>query len=261
MADEITNTPEEGTTPQPSPVELKAMEQGWVPQDQWEGDPADWRPAKEFVDRGELFKKIDDLKRDNKALRQGHEELVKHHLQVRQLAYKEALETLRAQKKAALEEGDAAAVVAIDEKIDETKEAIRESNRPVPVSSNQVDEQFSTWVNKNSWYNSEKAMKAFADEVAREAVMGGVTNKEEILEAVEKAVKKEFPHKFENPKRNAPGAVEGGAGARPAQKKDSIESDMSEGERRMMDKILRVTPSLTKEQYLKEYKAVKSRGV
>lgn len=260
MADENIESQEQAK-PELSPVEQKAMEQGWVPQEQWEGDPADWRPAKEFVDRGELFKKIDDLKRSNKALQQGHEELVRHHLQVRQLAYKEALETLRAQKAAALEEGDAKAVVILDEKIDETKEAIRDASRAV-AAPNQPDPIFDQWVSKNAWYHSERAMKAFADEVAREAVGNGMRDKEELLQTVEKAVRKEFAHKFENPKRSAPGAVEGGATARPATaKKDSVESEMSEGERRMMDKILRVTPSLTKEQYLKEYKAVKSRGV
>lgn len=262
MADENLeiNTPD---TPAPelSPVEQKAMEQGWVPQEQWEGDPADWRPAKEFVDRGELFKKIDELKRDNKSLRQGHEELVKHHLMVRQLAYKEALDTLRAQKKVALEEGDAAAVVHIDEKIDETKEAIRQNNQAAAAPANEVDPMFEQWTARNSWYGSEKAMKAVADAVAHEAVANGVRDKKEILDIVEKAVRKEFPHKFTNPRRDAPGAVEGSSRAPATTKRDSVESEMNDAERQMMNKILKVTPGLSKEQYLKEYKALKSRGV
>ena len=40
------------------PYELEAREQGWKPQDEYEGDPNKWRPAKEFVERGELFGKI-----------------------------------------------------------------------------------------------------------------------------------------------------------------------------------------------------------
>lgn len=265
MAEEnldITPNPDVPATPEPTPVELKAMDQGWVPQDQWEGDPADWRPAKEFVDRGELFKKIDELKRDNKSLRQGHEELVKHHLQVRQIAYKEALDTLRAQKKLALEEGDAAAVVQLDERIDETKEAIRQSNQQAAApTTTGPDPMFEQWTARNSWYGTDKAMKAVADDVAREAVENGVRDKKEILELVEKSVRKEFPHKFTNPRRDAPGAVEGSSRAPANTKRDSTDSEMNDAERQMMNKILRVTPGLTKEQYLKEYKAIKSRGV
>jgi hypothetical protein len=41
-------------------IEQRASSRGWVPKDEWDGDPEEWRPAKEFIDRGELFKKIED---------------------------------------------------------------------------------------------------------------------------------------------------------------------------------------------------------
>ena len=81
MAD-LENTPEpieQEVQPQAEPkqytaVEQRALDQGWVPQDEWQGDPDDWRPAKEFIDRGELFRKIDELKNENKRIKQGVEE-------------------------------------------------------------------------------------------------------------------------------------------------------------------------------------------
>ena len=46
------------TTPDVDPYESEAREQGWKPKEEYEGDPEKWRPAKEFVERGELFGKI-----------------------------------------------------------------------------------------------------------------------------------------------------------------------------------------------------------
>ena len=53
-----------------SPIEKQAMGRGWKPKDQWEGDPDEWRSAKEHVERGEMIGKIiaqgrelEDLKR------------------------------------------------------------------------------------------------------------------------------------------------------------------------------------------------------
>ena len=45
-----------------SPTQQKAMEQGWKPKEEWEAegkDPSEWRDAKEYVERGELFDLID----------------------------------------------------------------------------------------------------------------------------------------------------------------------------------------------------------
>lgn len=261
MADEqAENTSAEQTPqePQVSVIEQKALDQGWVPEDQWEGNPEDWRPAKEFVDRGELFKKIDDVRRENKALRQGHEELLKHHQRVRQAAYEEALATLKAQKKAALAEGDVDAIVEIDEKIDEQKEIHRQTRTEQVQQAAQPDPVFEAWISKNAWYTSDAAMKGAADEVARQTFLRGTRDKEDILAAVEREIKKAFPQKFENPRRASAPAVEGSASKAGTSKRDDV--DMSDVEKQVMNKILRVTPGLTKEQYLKEFKGVKARG-
>jgi hypothetical protein len=252
------NAPEQTPeAPELSPIEQKAAEQGWVPKDQWTGDPDDWRPAKEFVDRGELFKKIDEVRRENKRLREGHEELVKHHLNVRKLAYEQALADLKEQKKAALAEGDVDAVVEIDERIAETKEEQRTAKAEAVQEAAQPDPVFESWINRNQWYTTDVAAKAVADEVARMLFMRGERDKEALLEAAEKAVRKEFPHKFNNPKRDQAGAVEGSTGKKVT--KSAPDADLSDAERQIMNKVLRVTPGLTKEQYIKELKAVKSR--
>lgn len=262
MADEM-NTPNPEQTPaepQLSEVEVRAQEQGWVPQDQWEGDPDQWRPAKEFLDRGELFKKIDEQKRELKQIKAAMEEFGKHHAKVREVEYQRALATLKAQKKAALEEGDADAVVEIDERIAETKEqakeAAAEAARPAPQQG-EPDPAFVRWQNRNQWYSNDRAMKAVADDVARDLVLRGEKDPTVILSAVEKEVRKEFPHKFENPNRQRASAVEGSVNKGGRATKDDFH--LSDDEKRIMNKIV-ATGAITKEKYIEELKATRAKG-
>lgn len=264
MADELENQNTEiesqeqehvEQTPQLSAVEQKAMEQGWVPQDEWTGDPDAWRPAKEFVDRGELFKKIDEVRRENKNLKTAIEEFGKHHAKVKEMEFKRALATLKAAKKEALAENDVDAVVEIDERMDEVKETYRAEQAAPQVDDSQPDPRFLAWVNKNQWYQTDRAMKAVADEVARDLVVNGERDNNVILNAVEKTVRKEFPHKFNNPNRERAGAVEGSTPKAPSRNK-SDDVQMTEAEKRIMEKIVR-SGAITREKYLEEYKATK----
>ena len=52
-------TPE--STVQTNPYEGEAREMGWRPKEEWQGEPEKWRDAKEFVERGELYGKIDTV--------------------------------------------------------------------------------------------------------------------------------------------------------------------------------------------------------
>jgi hypothetical protein len=251
-----TTTPEVVEEVQLSPVEQRAMDEGWVPQDQWSGNPDDWRPAKEFLDRGELFKKIEEQKRELKNMRLAINDLSKHHSEVKQIAYKEALATLRAQKKEALETGDADAVIEIDDKIAETREAQRAAEAAPKVQEPaQPNEVFVRWQARNAWYGTERVMKAAADEVARGLVEEGITDPATILAEVDKQIRKEFPHKFENPRRAAAPAVEG-TGSKPGVRPKADEPQMSEVEKKIMHRIINAT-GMSKEKYLEEYRARK----
>lgn len=259
MADNVENNTPAPQEPQLTEVEVRASEQGWVPQDQWDGDPDAWRPAKEFLDRGELFKKIDDQRRELKQLKHTMEEFGKHHAKVREVEYARALASLKAEKKAALEDGDHDAVVEIDEKIAETKEQAREAAaeaaRPAPQQS-EPDPVFVRWQQRNSWYANNRAMKGAADEIARDMVLRGEKDPVAILAAVDKEIRKEFPEKFENPNRSKPGAVEGSVNRGGRATKDDFQ--MSDDEKRIMNKIV-ATGAITKEKYIEELKATRAK--
>jgi hypothetical protein len=238
-------------------AEEKAMEQGWVPENEWEGDPDKWRPAKEFLDRGELFKKIDDQNRSLKQVKQALEDLSKHHAKVRETEYARALDSLKAQKVTALEEGDAAAVVKLDDQIDLVKDAqtqlkLQPTGTQEPA---QVNPEFTNWMNRNKWYESDDGMRGWADAVGRRLAATGLSPSA-VLAEVEKQIKTEFPNKFRNPNRDKPGSVEGSSSKGGKAKDDYA---LSDDENRAMQRFIKTIPGFSKETYIAELKALDAR--
>lgn len=260
MADENTEVTNEGTPntevaqvqsaqPEYTEAEQRAMEQGWVPQDQFTGH-GKWRPAEEFLDRGELFAKIEEQKRRLQSVEGTAQELKKHLEKVRKTEYQRALDTLRADKKAALNEGDADAVVAIDDKIADLREEQKQVESAPVVQSQEPNPVFVIWENRNPWYKTDRAMKVYADNIAQELAAKGMAPVE-LLNEVERQTKKEFAHKFTNPNRNKPGAVEAG-GSKGSVKNDNFE--LSDAEKRVMDKFVK-SGLMTREEYIADIKA------
>jgi hypothetical protein len=260
MAD-TENAPElttEGAPTQNEPKELtaveqKAAEQGWVPQEEWEGDPEQWRPAKEFLDRGELFKKIEDQNRTIKEFKKALEDLKGHHAKTRDVEYRRALETLKAQKVQAIEDGDAQSVVKIDDQIDLVKEEQRKlATQAYEPAVPELNPEFVEWVDRNKWYERDENMKIFADALGQKLAAAG-NSPRSVLAEVERQIREEFPHKFKNPNRDKPGAVEGSV-SKGGKSGSTIQ--LTDEERRVMQRFVR-TGVMTEKAYIEELKRVK----
>lgn len=261
MADENQQTPAEGQAPateesQLTATEQKALESGWVPKEEFSGEEHKWVDAGEFLRRGELFKKIEDQSKQLKDVRSALNEMKKLHSQVREVEYKRALDALRAQKKTALEEGDADAVIAADERIDLVKEQVKQLQaEPANVQENSGADhpEFVAWVDQNNWYRSSSPMKAFADALGQELARAG-NSPSEVLRKVAAEVRKEFPNKFRNPNQDKPGAVESGRGARATSGSGSF--SLTDEERRVMNTFVR-TGVMSEKDYIAELKKVR----
>ena len=241
---------------EPSPVELEAKQQGWVPKEEYTGDEHKWVDAGEFLRRGELFKKIEDQSKQLKDVRTALAELKKLHGEVREAEYKRALETLKAQKKAALEDGDADGVIAADERIDLVKEQVKQLQAQpadVPVQDGSEHPEFVSWVAQNSWYKSSAPMKAFADALGQDLARAG-NSPSEVLRKVAAEVRKEFPNRFKNPNQDKPGSVEGGRGAGVSSGSKFV---LSDDERRVMNTFIRQGVFKTEAEYVAELKKVR----
>lgn len=254
MADEILNETG-GEAPEHNSTELKAMESGWVPKEEYSGEEHKWVDAGEFLRRGELFKKIEDQSKQLKDVRNALNEMKKLHGQVREVEYKRALDALRAQKKTALEEGDAEAVIAADERIDLVKEQVKQFKAEPDDGQEQAGTEhpeFVAWTEQNSWYKNSSPMKAFADALGADLARAG-NSPSEVLKKVAAEVRKEFPNKFRNPNQDKPGAVESGKG-NGASRTGSF--SLTDEERRVMNTFVR-QGVMTEKDYISELKKVR----
>lgn len=242
-----------------SPVESEARAAGWVPKDEYHGDEAKWVDAPEFVRRGELFDKINRQGSELKEVRKALEALKAHHHTVKESAYKEALASLRKEKREAFEDGDADKIIQIEEKIDTVRDEQRQFEREraaaaTEVARGEAHPEFQAWQNRNTWYNDSRPMRAFADTLGAELHQNGLSPAE-VLKKVELEVRKEFPHKFENPNRNKTGAVE--AGGKITGRKTADTFELSDTERAIMNRFVR-QGVMTQEKYIEDLKKTRN---
>lgn len=264
MSDTIENiqgeqTPE-NNTPQYTDVELKAIEMGWRPKEEFSGDEADFIDAKEFVGRKPLYDKIASQSKQLKNVTDAVEALKVHYSKVQETAYQKALKDLKNERRQAMVEGDAEKFEALDEQITATEkevEALRqEAERPIVKQEAELHPEFAAWKARNTWYDTTGYMKAFADDVGARLARTGM-QPAEVLREVEKAVKAEFPQKFVNSRKaDAPDVGDSKPGGRTPK---TAEFELTEQERKIMNTLIR-SKTMTKEQYiadLKEAKGVK----
>lgn len=246
----------ESQTVEPTAAELAAREQGWVPKEEFNGDEHTWIDAAEFLRRGPLFKKIDDQSKQLKDVKRALQEMAKLNADIRDNEYKRALTTLREQKRTALLEGDADAVIAADEKIELVREEQTQLKSQAQNQSSQEPElnpEFVQWTDRNSWYKNSAPMKAYADALGVDLARAGNTPAE-VLRKVEIEVRKEFPNKFRNPNQDKPGSVESGSVKGAGGSSDNFQ--LTPEERRVMQTFVR-TGALTEKEYIESLRKVR----
>jgi hypothetical protein len=202
---------------QVDPIVEQAKEMGWRPREEYEGDPERWVDASIFVARAPLFEKIDSQNKTIKSISSKLDsvtsalnEFAVHHKRVKETEYERALQTLRAQKKAAIADDDLVEAENIQERIDDVKEQkIKEQLKPAPAVASGPPPEFVEWVDKNKWYNEDEDLKVVADSVGIRLAQQGVPPAE-VLKRVTEKVKEMFPeHKaFRNPNKDKAAAVE-----------------------------------------------------
>lgn len=240
-----------------TPIELKAIDQGWIPKEEFDGDESEFIDAPEFVRRGELFAKIEKQSKELKAVRNALEAFSKHHSKVKEVEYERALRALKNERRQATIDGDAERALVLEDKIEEIREEkdriVKESQVVIEEPDNEYTEQFTHWVDRNPWYETNRTMRAAADVLGKQFYSEGYSPTE-VLKMVEVEMRKEFAHKFET--RQVPvrrQAVE--ASTRGSPKKDDFV--MTPEEKEVMRKIVAVTPNFTEADYIRDLKAVK----
>ncbi len=263
---EATDTPANETpeTPKLSAIEQKALEMGWRPREEFDGDDEAFIDAKEFVNRAPLFEKISSQSKQLKRLEQALSGLQTHYTKVQETEYKRALKDLKAQQERAVEEGDLPTYHALNER----REAIEEEHHAlkqelVVPNEPQVPQELQQWIQRNPWFNTQEHMRVFADKASDQfapKVRAGLMTTAEALREVEKLVRAEFPTKFRNPNKDKPSAVEGGAVKGGSRTSGDIE--LTADEKRIMNAVLSTKdkdgkPFITREKYIADLKKMR----
>lgn len=260
---EVEQTSQESSKQELSAVEQKALEMGWRPLEEFEGDPEDFIDAKEFVRRKPLFEKIEHQSKELKAVRKALEAFKGHYSKVREVEFERAMRRLKEEQKQALVDQDVDRFYAIEEakeSIQKEKDAFVEAQQQSEIKEEPtLHPTFQAWMNRNPWYSTEKHMRVFADDLGVQ--LARTMPPDQVLKEVEKRVREEFPHKFRNPNKDKPGSVEEGSRSSAGRTNagaslSAFEKSLSDDERRVMNQLVR-GGHITKEAYLKDLKAIK----
>ena len=187
------------------PIEGAARGQGWVPQDEWDGDPTQWRDAQVFLERGEYFKTMGTQRKQIDKLNAMVEKMADIQAATREDERQKVLRELSTEKVSAMEEGEFERVATIDTEMSKIRS---EPAMTVPtiVGTGDVEgqteqkytqDQIADYIDKNSWYRTNSDMRQYADSVA----VGFRSNNpnttiDDVLEYTDKEVKIRYPEQF-----------------------------------------------------------------
>lgn len=238
QSDRQTETPD-------NPVEVVARKMGWMPKEEYHGDPDKWVDAQLYLERSpQFYDKNRKLSRKVRELEGTVANLTEHYRKVEQNAYQRAMEDLKRAKVQALEEGNHAKVVEIDDQMNKIKPG--PAVNPAPRGP---DPAFEKWVERNSWYTDDEEMADTADSIGlRYAQLNPDKDPEEVFEYTERRIKKLFPDKFKNPNRERPSPVESSRNTKATSRKPQWR-DLPEHFQKAGDKFVR-QGVMTREQYI-----------
>lgn len=202
----MTDTVVEDVVIEATPIEDKAMDKGWRPEDEWTGEADAWRPAKEFLDRGELMDRISDQTRQLRGQKDELEtvkvalkEMGTHNSKIAEKEYDKAMLDLKSLKVQAMEIDDYEQIVEVDEQIQELKQAKKEVVAAPEAAPQESHPEIESWMAENQWYGRDVIMRGAADSISQEYMNmnpGSRDNPKDVLQYVEKVMREEFPHKF-----------------------------------------------------------------
>lgn len=258
--------------------ELSAMDHGWRPKDEWQGDPDDWVSAREFNRRGELFARISKYGNENRELRESVKKLFDHNRKIYDAGYRKALDDLKLQRSQALEDGDIKKFNQVEDQIDTLKEehtnAVKEFDQTMAVDTKAAGPNlqqtmiFNQWADANPWYGKNEGLTRIADNIAHQMVArakeaGKEMDYGRLLNQVAKEVRDNNPEHFAAHQERRTSAVEGNGRAVTTRKAGGTGryslSNIPEQEREIARTIMAST-GMKEEDYVKQYMDAEKRG-
>jgi hypothetical protein len=247
-------------------AESRARRLGWVPKEDFKGDPDKHRSAEEFLERGESLLPL--LKRDNDRLHESMSRLEKKLAEqektfgqfaefatkAEERAYNRAKTELEAKRDAAIATADIDGARQAQGQIDALNKEV--TPKVETKTDSQADPSIQAWISENEWFNKSPSLRAYSVEIFGdlEKQFPGKSKSELLAETKQKTMDR-FPDKFGiNPKRDDAGAVSTPGGvAQPRRKAGRSYDDLPAEAKKACDKFVRTIPKYTREDYCKNY--------
>ena len=211
-----------------SPIEQKAYDQGWRPEDQYDGDKANWKSADRYVSDGEWMTKLKERDQRIERVEREMKERLDNQNKLHEMRRMKELDDLKAKQRQAVDDADTDAYDTTQRQIDELQ---AQEIEPVQPQQPQVDPLITDWVSRNPWINDANDDRSAVAMGALQLFQQSNPNAsiQEAINHVEGRVNKMFP--TENPRRQQPNTTE--TGRRPAKRanRELTMNDLTQQER------------------------------
>jgi hypothetical protein len=183
--------------PDLSPAEQKAWDDGWRPEDQFDGKAENWKTAGEYNLYGEMQTQVRDAKAETRRANSEMDSRIANLNKLHAAQQEATINDLRSQQRQAVEEADTA-------KFDQLQTQIENTVVEAPVTP-QIDQSIAEWNAKNQWIDdgSDKAQQAQAFFNIGAAKPGATT--QSALTYVDDQISKLYPEQQQqtNPRRES----------------------------------------------------------
>jgi len=234
-------------------VEQKAIEMGWKPD--FKGPNA--VSAKEFVERGSFFRKIDAQNKKIDELLGVVKGLSEHNSKVATASYQKGIEDAMARRREAVEIGDVQAFNKAELDIKQLEAVKPVGNPPANQGQNVVTQEMLDWVEENKgWFNNsskenERMVKEADGLFYLEAQDNPHKSQKEILAVVKSKIEALHPEKFENPNKSKPIAVTR-AGTSGTATKHAVEGRLTADQKTFFKQAVQAGVKMSIEEYAKQ---------
>lgn len=255
--------------PQESEAEVRAKRLGWVPKEEFRGDPEHWRSAEKFLewsdaaapslrrDNDRLHRRVDETERLLKEARDTFAEFREFASKSEQRSYERAKAEIQQRIEKSAADADAGAVrVGMAELDALNKEAPKPVERkPEPKQEPKIDATIQDWIDREQWFTRDRSLNAYAVDVFGDLERNkpGMSTEERLAET-KRLTREKFPEKFGvNPMRNGAAAVSEPSGGSAGRKKGKTYDDLPADAKRACDKFVKTIPGYKREDYVRDY--------
>jgi len=214
-----------------SSMEQKAFDQGWRPEDEFNGPSENWKTAKEYVRDGEWMTQMNDLKGQISSQQKSFDHRIENLNKLNKAQTEAKIKSLKSQQREAVLTSDADAHDQLQGEIEELQAKPETEDKPADQPGK--DPAIVAWEAKNSWFND---MSDERGEVAV-GVWNSYINKNptasvaQTLAHIDERIERLYPSNIDNPRRNQKNTIENNTRRSARKSKGLTMGDLTNDER------------------------------